>query len=240
MHKSRDLEDQFVKSKRFVSILFDLLQELLETEEMTDALSGTLEMLIRVLNCEAGAVWLLARETGFLLPVVSAGPVNFTNISAESGVGVEGLVTRDGTTCLISDTASGDYPGSVFDDCGPTVRNMLCVPLKTLTEVVGCIQIVNRKDGESFDAEEVQLCERLAALAALTIEEKGFSVSAGEKKQVLISLRGIIKECPSGDGVLRVLKGIDHDIIKMNLWSFWVSPAAASPPWSTSSRAWTT
>ena len=208
------LEERFVKSKRFVSVLFDLLQQLLETEDMTDALSGTLEMLIRVLNCEAGAVWLLARESDFLLPVVSAGPVNFTNISTENGVGVEGLVTRDGTTSLISDATSGDYPGSVFDDCGPTVRNMLCVPLRNLTEVVGCIQIVNWKDAGGFDAEEVQLCERVAALAALTIEEKGFSVSAGAKKDVLISLRGIIKEFPSGEGVLRVLKGIDLDIYK--------------------------
>ena len=36
------LEERFVKSKRFVSVLFDLLQQLLETEDMTDALSGTL------------------------------------------------------------------------------------------------------------------------------------------------------------------------------------------------------
>ena len=77
---------------------------------------------------------------------------------------------------------------------------------------MGCIQVINKKDGTGFDEEEQQLCERIAALAALTIEEKGFTVSAGEKKQVLISLRGIIKEFPSGEGVLRVLKGIDLDI----------------------------
>ena len=100
----------------------------------------------------------------------------------------------------------------MFDDCGPLVRSMLCVPLKNLTEVMGCIQVINKKDGTGFDEEEQQLCERIAALAALTIEEKGFTVSAGEKKQVLISLRGIIKEFPSGEGVLRVLKGIDLDI----------------------------
>ena len=201
-----------VKNKRFVGVMWELLEQILETEELSEALSGALEMLTRILNCEAGAVWLLDRNADRLVPVFYVGPVNFTNISAENGLGVEGLVTRDGKTILIQDTLAGEYPGSMFDDCGPLVRSMLCVPLKNLTEVMGCIQVINKKDGTGFDEEEQQLCERIAALAALTIEEKGFTVSAGEKKQVLISLRGIIKEFPSGEGVLRVLKGIDLDI----------------------------
>ena len=194
--------------------MLDLLEQLLDTEDMTAALSGALEMLTRLLNCESGAVWLLAKGTDYLLPVVSTGPISFTNVSAENGVGVEGMVTRDGKTILLPDTSAGNYPGSMFDECGPTVRSTLCVPLKDLTQVVGCIQLVNRKDGAAFNEEEVQLCQRIAAMAALTIDEKGFSVSAGAKKEVLISMRGITKEFPSGDGVLRVLKGIDLDIYK--------------------------
>ena len=194
--------------------MLDLLEQLLETEELSEALSGTLEMLVGILNCEAGAVWLLDRQSDRLVPVFHIGPVNFTNISAENGLGVEGLVTRNGESVVIQDTLAGEYPGSVFDDCGPLVKSMICVPLKNLRETVGCIQIVNKKDGSSFDEEELQLCQRIAALSALTIDEKGFTVSVGEKKEVLISLRGIIKEFPSGDGVLRVLKGIDLDIYK--------------------------
>ena len=194
--------------------MLDLLEQLLETEELSEALSGTLEMLVGILNCEAGAVWLLDRQSDRLVPVFHIGPVNFTNISAENGLGVEGLVTRNGESVVIQDTLAGEYPGSVFDDCGPLVKSMICVPLKNLRETVGCIQIVNKKDGSAFDEEELQLCQRIAALSALTIDEKGFTVSVGEKKEVLISLRGIIKEFPSGDGVLRVLKGIDLDIYK--------------------------
>ncbi len=51
-------------------------------------------------------------------------------------------------------------------------------------------------------------------MAALTIDEKGLKVNAGEKKDVLISLRGVTKEYPSGDGKITVLKGIDLDIYK--------------------------
>ena len=204
-----------MKNKRYVSAMWVLLEELLEKEDLTEALSGALEMLVKILNCEAGAVWLLDRNADRLVPVLHIGPVSFTNISAENGLGVEGIVTDSGEPVLIQDTMAEEYPGSMFDDCGITVRSMLCVPLKSLSEKAsGCIQLVNKKDGNGFDEEELQICKRIAALAELTIEEKGFSVSAGEKKQVLISLRGIIKEFPSGDGVIRVLKGINLDIYK--------------------------
>lgn len=201
-------------SRRLLSELLDLLKLILDTEDIEEALSGALEMLIRVLNCEEGVVWLLSKSSNCLLPLCHIGSANFTNISVENGLGVEGTVTQSGKSILIQDTSSGEYPGSVLDDCGSPVRNVLCVPLKSISEGIGCIQIANKQDGSLFDEDEKLLCERIAALAALTIEEKGFSVSAGTRKEVLISLRDIVKEFPSGEGVVRVLKGINLDIYK--------------------------
>ena len=58
-----------VKNKRFVGVMWELLEQILETEELSEALSGALEMLTRILNCEAGAVWLLDRNADRLVPV---------------------------------------------------------------------------------------------------------------------------------------------------------------------------
>jgi ABC-type lipoprotein export system ATPase subunit len=76
------------------------------------------------------------------------------------------------------------------------------------------VQIVNKKDGSLYDAEELQLCERMAALAAITIDEKGLIVDLGEQKEVLATLRNVTKEFPSGDGVVKVLKGVNLDVYK--------------------------
>ena len=54
----------------------------------------------------------------------------------------------------------------------------------------------------------------MASLAAITIDEKGLAVDLGEQKEILATLRNVTKEFPSGDGVLRVLKGINLDIYK--------------------------
>ena len=57
----------------------------------------------------------------------------------------------------------------------------------------------------------------MASLAAITIDEKGLIVGEEESKKVIISLRDVIKEFPSGDGVSRVLKGINLDIYENEL-----------------------
>ena len=203
-----------MKNNRLLGELMNLLRLVLETDDITEALNGALEMIVSVLKCEEGAIWLLAKDTNLLMPLCHIGPVSFTNITVENGLSVEGTVTRSGKTILIRDTLTEDYPGSVLDDCGPQVLNMLCVPVKSPGQTLGCIQIANKTDGSSYDEEEVQLCERIAALAAITMEEKGFAVSVGEKKDVLITLRNVIKEFPSGDGVIRVLKGINLELYK--------------------------
>ncbi|MCR5138154.1 MAG: ABC transporter ATP-binding protein [Oscillospiraceae bacterium] len=77
--------------------------------------------------------------------------------------------------------------------------------------------MVNKKDSTPFTEENVRLCTRVAAVIGLTAEEKGLEVHAGDIKEVLISARDIVKEYPSGDSVLRVLKGISLDIYKGEL-----------------------
>jgi len=91
---------------------------------------------------------------------------------------------------------------------------MLCVPLNNLHEVIGCVQLVNKKDGGVYEEEELKLCEHMASLAAMTIEEKGLLVDLSEKKEVLAVLKDVTKEFPSGDDMLQVLKGINLEIYK--------------------------
>ena len=191
------------------------MEQLLEVDSLDDALSGSLEIIVKTLNSEAGAIWLLDPNTDRLSPMFHIGPADLSNITVENGLGIEGVVTQTGKSVIVEDAASDSrFDGSVFDDNGLVTKTMICVPLNNLHDVIGCVQIVNKKDGTLYDAEELQLCERMAALAAITIDEKGLIVDLGEQKEVLASLRNVTKEFPSGDGVLKVLKGINLDIYK--------------------------
>jgi ABC-type lipoprotein export system ATPase subunit len=201
--------------KRFTKATWQIMEQLLEADNLDDALSGSLEIIVKTLNSEAGAIWLLDSKTDRLTPMFHIGPADISNITVENGLGIEGVVTKTGKSVIVEDAAKDSrFEGSVFDDNGLVTKTMICVPLNNLHDVIGCVQIVNKKDGSLYDAEELQLCERMAALAAITIDEKGLIVDLGEQKEVLATLRNVTKEFPSGDGVVKVLKGVNLDVYK--------------------------
>ncbi|MBQ3488803.1 MAG: ATP-binding cassette domain-containing protein [Clostridia bacterium] len=203
------------EEKRFTKATWQIMEQLLEVDSLDDALSGSLEIIVNTLNSEAGAIWLLDPKTDRLSPLFHIGPADVSNITVENGLGIEGLVTKTGKSVMVTDAATdARFDGTVFDDNGLVTRTMICVPLNNLHDVIGCVQVVNKKDGNLYDAEELQLCERMAALAAITIDEKGLTVDLGEQKEVLATLKDVTKEFPSGDGVLQVLKGINLEIYK--------------------------
>ena len=203
------------EEKRFTKATWQIMEQLLEVDSLDDALSGSLEIIVKTLNSEAGAIWLLDPKTDRLSPMFHIGPADISNLSVENGTGIEGVVTKTGKSIMVEDAANDmRFDGSVFDDNGLLTKTTICVPLNNLHDVIGCVQIVNKKDGSLYDAEELQLCERMASLAAITIEEKGLTVDLGEQKEVLASLKNVTKEFPSGDGVIKVLKGVNLDVYK--------------------------
>ncbi len=203
------------EEKRFTKATWQIMEQLLEVDNLEDALAGSLEIIVKTLNSEAGAIWFLDGKTDRLSPLFHIGPADISNITVENGLGIEGVVTKTGKSVMVEDAATDPrFDGTVFDDNGLVTKTMICVPLNNLHDVIGCVQIVNKKDGSLYDAEELQLCERMASLAAITIDEKGLLVDLSEKKEVLAVLKDVTKEYPSGDGVLQVLKGINLEIYK--------------------------
>ncbi len=200
-------------NKRFAQATWQIMEQLLEVDSLDEALSGSLEIILKVLKSEAGVLWYLDSKTERLFPMFHIGPSDVSGVSVENGMGIEGLVTKTGNSIRIADAQSDPrFEGTVFEGPDFITKTMVCVPLTDLHRTIGCVQIINKLDGTRYDEEELQLCERMAALAAMTIEEKGLTVDTGEEKKVLISLRNVIKEYPSGEGMSRVLKGINLDI----------------------------
>lgn len=203
------------EEKRFAKATWQIMETLLEIDNLEDALAGSLEIIVHTLNSEAGAIWFLDTKTDRLSPLFHIGPVDISNITVENGLGLEGLVTKTGKSVMVEDAATDPrFDGTVFDDNGLSTKTMICVPLNNLHDVIGCVQIVNKKDGSLYDAEELQLCERMASLAAITIDEKGLMVDLSEKKEVLAVLKDVTKEFRTGDTVLQVLKGINLELYK--------------------------
>ena len=201
--------------KKLARASITIIEKLLEVDQLENALAGALEIIVRTLDCEAGVIWYRDPKTDRLIPLYHIGPSDISNISIENGIGIEGIVTSSGDSILIEDTSADPrFEGTVFDENGFSAKSMICVPLNNLQSIVGCVEVINKKDGSVFDTWEMQFCSRMAALAAIVIEDNGLTIDQGEEKEVLISLRGVTKDFPAGDSVVHVLKGINLDIYK--------------------------
>ena len=202
-------------NSKYTKATWLIMERLLESETLDDSLAGALEIIVAELDSEAGAIWLLDQKSGRLAPVFHIGPADISNLSIENGIGTEGSVAKNGKPVMISNTASDSgYEGTVFDDAGLKTKSLICVPLKNVKESIGCFIIVNKNDGRHYNEEELLLCEHMAALAGMTIAEKGFFIEFEENKEVLASLKNVTKQFRTGDNVNLVLKGINLDIYK--------------------------
>ena len=203
------------KKTRFTQAIWKVTQALRDADNLDNALAASLEAIIEALNSEAGTIWLLNKQSNRLIPMFNHGPVDISGITIENGQGIAGSVVQNGDPVIVEDTTKDErFSHSVDDESDFETKSIICVPLKDSQETIGCVQIINRMDGTSYDAEDLDLCEQMASLAAIALEDKGFSYKLGEPKEVLITVRNLIKEFPSGDGVNRVLKGINLDIYK--------------------------
>lgn len=195
-------------------LTMQIMEELLENEDLNDGLAGGFELLVSALDSLAGAIWVRDRENDLYYPMFQIGQADLTNMCIKSGAYIEGMTAADGKSRQIAADAPGEAQ-SVFEAAGVAVQNMLCVPLRNMKETIGALAIANRKDGQPYSGEELRLCEKMAALAAITMEEKGYSLDRiREGKQVMIEVRKLCKDFPSGEGNLRVLRDLNLNIYK--------------------------
>ncbi len=202
------------ENKRFAKATWLIMEQLLLADNLNDALSGALDIIIKELDSEAGAIWLLNEKTDRLYPMFCSGAADISDISIENGVGIEGLVAKTGKSVNIEDAETDPrFESTVFDDQGIQTKTMLCVALNDMKKVIGCIQLINKRGG-AYDREEIQLCERMASLAAITIDEKGLLISDSEDREILVTLENVTKEFRFPGHVSHVLKGINLNIYK--------------------------
>ena len=138
--------------------MFRIMMELLEVDNLDDALKGALEAIVDTLKSELGAIWLLDDKNNKLQCVYSVGECDLSFVSVENGVGAEGYVSKTGesVTKPVLEGAVGT-DGCIFDDMGNKTETLLCVPLKTMKKVIGSIIIANKTESGMYTEEELDL-----------------------------------------------------------------------------------
>lgn len=198
----------------YTQVIWEITRQLQESESLEDALRSALKQVVTAVGAEAGTIWFYnSKGDGKIYPSFWIGGADLTGLSLHSGEGIAGTVVESGKTTVVKDCQSDERWAGRFDEkTGFVTKSMICVPLVNKYEVIGCIQIINKKDGSLYDSDDVKICEDLAMLTAIAVDSRGLNLGFTEEKPVIISLRDVTKTYGQGETQVQVLRGVNLDI----------------------------
>lgn len=198
----------------YTQVVWEITRLLQDAESLEEALRTSLGEVVKAVGAEAGTIWFYnSKGDKRIYPSFTIGGADLTGMSLAEGEGIAGQVVKEGKTTVVKDCQSDARWAGRFDEStGFVTKSMVCVPLINKYEVIGCIQIINKKDGSLYNDADVDLCENLAMLTAIAIDDKGLNLGFAEEKKSIISLRGVTRVFGQGDTQIQILKGVNLDV----------------------------
>lgn len=158
---------------RQLKTLNEVTRQLTSTLDPERLLKNILQSAVDILNCEAGSLLMLDEQTGELVFRVVLGPVahELEGQRMPSDKGVVGRSFQSRQPLIVNDVRSSkDWFSKPDKMTGFVTRSLLVVPLIVKDEVLGVIEVVNRKDGSNFNLDDQELLIAFASQAAVAIE----------------------------------------------------------------------
>jgi putative nucleotidyltransferase with HDIG domain len=132
--------------------------------------SSMVPELVKLLNADRGSVFLIDDARQELYSVVALG-AEIREIRFPLDRGLAGYVARSGEVLNVADAHQDARFNPEFDrKTGYRTKSVLAVPmLDPSGRRIGVIQVINKKTGEGFTGEDVELLEAIASEASVAI-----------------------------------------------------------------------
>ena len=131
-----------------------------------------LEIATEAIPADAASLFLVTAEDGTMTVVAATGPVadKVKGMKLPMGVGMPGVVARDRRTVAVSDVSKEpDYSRERHKIAGYETTSLLAVPVLLKGDLVGVLELINRRESHEWPRHEVELLERIARAAGTLV-----------------------------------------------------------------------
>jgi signal transduction histidine kinase len=170
--KARLLNESELRARQLAG-LNEVTRNLTSTLELDLLLESILGSAVEILNGEAGSLLLLEEETGDLVFEVVISPVanDLLGSRLKSGVGLAGKVALEMRPLIVNNVEQdSDWYSEPDEQTGFVTRGILAVPMIYKDDVIGVIEVINKKDGMPFSQDDQELLTAFAGQAAVAVE----------------------------------------------------------------------
>jgi RND family efflux transporter MFP subunit len=188
--------------------LYDLEKVFSSTLEMQELLPLVTTKFQEILDCEAVNIWLLHPDESLeLMHQAGHDPTAFKGQILKSGEGIVGKLSNDGESVCIPDENDERLVERNGEAETDRIRTLLAVAVMDRDSLVGCIEAINKNEGESFDDDDLFILTSLASTASNALHNASL-LMAERKVEILETLNTVSHEITSTLSLERMLQTI--------------------------------
>ncbi len=136
-------------------------------------LTTIIQMTPGILESDEASINLLTedKEEIILYFTTSDKDDRLQKIHLKYGEGIVGWVIREGKPVIVNDVDKDSrFCRKVDKMIDFKTRNILCVPIEIENNIVGALEVLNKRNNKDFDSFDSRICEAIASQAGIAIE----------------------------------------------------------------------
>ncbi len=164
---------EYVSLLRRLKFFQTITRDISERKPLQELLDEIIAASKKLLEADAASLLLYNKvDDDLYFHTISGGTgTSLKSKPLKVGEGIGGWVAQKRESLIIDDCYTDPRFNKEFDiSTGFHTRNMVCVPMINKNNLVGIIQVINKKSGLNFGREDLQLFEALAAQCAVAID----------------------------------------------------------------------
>lgn len=194
--------------------------------DIRDLLTKIIEFATRLTSGEASSLLLVNPENNKLYFEIALGSkgADVKRFSLKKGEGIAGWVYENNRSLIVNDVSTDNrFYADISKKIDFATTSILAVPMQVKEKCIGVIEIINKKNGQKFDEEDLQWLEIFATQAGIAIQnarsfqqaqeeiyllqeqvqaEKGYHTFIGESKVIKDKLSIAFKAAGADSSVL--------------------------------------
>ncbi len=148
-----------------LNALNNISLELTRTTELDALLNKIIEYAALIVKAEAASILLLDKKKNELYFKVSLGKKSqeIKKYRVKVGEGIAGWVAEKGQSLIVNDvTKDTRWQQNIDSSTNFTTKSLICVPLILEKDIMGVMEVINKKDEEYFDKNDEEILNSFA------------------------------------------------------------------------------
>jgi len=172
-----ELKKQILQLKTLIKIFFDLTQ----TTDVDLLFNKIIKYAAQIVESDGASILLLDKEKNELYFKASLGQKSqkIKKYKVKVGQGITGWVAEKGETLIVNDVNRDSKWDKDFDNAIKfQTKSIICIPLKLEKEILGVIELINKKDRTYFDKNDEEILIYFADQAVIALNKSLLNTSS--------------------------------------------------------------